>query len=109
MFTFPVITSQLDSLNIGTSLNWDKQIKLERIVFGGDAERIVKERESMTSPVQEVKPAGKKMGVWVDGKLRLQSRDRDAIEEYASRRMREKHNVWIAPVGSFVDVPKGGE
>lgn len=36
-------------------------------------------------------------GVWVDGKLRLISKDSDKISEYAARRMRERHEVWIAP------------
>jgi hypothetical protein len=91
----------------GNGLSLSSAVKLELALR---AERI-----SMETPVflqeasKESKPAGKKMGVWVDGKLRLQSRDRDAIEEYAARRMREKHTVWVAPVGSFVDVPKGGE
>lgn len=45
---------------------------------------------------------GKKMGVWVNGKLGLQTRNRDAIDDYAQRKMRERNNVWVAPIGSFV-------
>lgn len=40
-------------------------------------------------------------GVWVDGKLRLKSKDTEKIDSYAHRKMREKHDVWVAPVGSF--------
>lgn len=53
---------------------------------------------------EAVKP-GKKMGVWVNGKLKLQSRDRVAIENYAALKMRDSRNsVWVAPIGSFVTV-----
>lgn len=46
----------------------------------------------------------KKMGVWVDGKLKFQSRDRAAIDAYAAKKMTEHHSVWVAPIGSFVTV-----
>jgi hypothetical protein len=48
------------------------------------------------------KPEGVKRGVWVDGKLRLQTRDETAIDEYAAKKMAERHSVWVAPIGSFV-------
>ena len=49
---------------------------------------------------------GKKLGVWVNGKLKLQSRDRDKIDAYAAKQMDDKRNdsVWVAPIGSFVTV-----
>lgn len=55
---------------------------------------------------------GPKMGVYVDGVLKLQTRDRSAIDEYADRKMREtlhvkgvgvvpRHNsVWVAKVNA---------
>ena len=48
----------------------------------------------------------KKMGVWINGVLKLQTRDRDAIDNYAQRMMNDTHryNVWVAPIGSFVTV-----
>lgn len=55
-------------------------------------------------PVNRRKGLDKKMGVWVDGKLKLQSRDRAAIDAYAEKRMDEQHSVWVAPIGSFVTV-----
>lgn len=49
---------------------------------------------------------GKKMGVWKNGKLIFQSRDKDAIYNLAEKVMVEKPtvNVWVATVGSFVTV-----
>lgn len=46
----------------------------------------------------------KKMGVWVDGKLRHQSRDRSSVDNAAERWMQEGGSVWVAPIGSFVTV-----
>lgn len=47
------------------------------------------------------------LGAWVNGKLRFQSRDHEAIYDYAEKHMRGAknfgNNVWVAPVGSFVD------
>ena len=55
------------------------------------------------------------LGCWVDGILRFQSRDHDAIREYAAEKMRPitrklsdgsyrviTADVWVAPVGSFI-------
>lgn len=44
------------------------------------------------------------MGVWVDGQLRLKSRDRLKIDQAAESWMKDRRNVWVAPVGSFVTV-----
>lgn len=44
----------------------------------------------------------KKLGVYVDGKLKLQSRDADKCYAAAAEYMRKQHSVWVAPVGSFV-------
>ena len=56
------------------------------------------------------------LGCWVDGILRFQSRDHDAVREYAAEKMRPTTrklsdgsyrvitaDVWVAPVGSFID------
>lgn len=51
----------------------------------------------------EARPNTLKMGVYVDGKLRLQSRDLEAIHAFAEKQMNERHEVWVTPVGSFVD------
>jgi len=44
----------------------------------------------------------KKIGVYVDGKLKLQTRDEDKAHSAARHWMRKNHQVWLAPVGSFV-------
>jgi hypothetical protein len=44
---------------------------------------------------------GVKRGVWVDGKLRLQTRDTEAIDDFAVKMMRKRHSVWVAPIGAF--------
>lgn len=44
----------------------------------------------------------KLIGVWVDGQLRLKSRDRAKIDQAAESWMKDRRNVWVAPVGSFV-------
>jgi len=44
----------------------------------------------------------KLIGVWVDGQLRLQSRDRAKIDQAADSWMKDRRNVWVAPIGSFV-------
>lgn len=45
-----------------------------------------------------------KLGCWVNGKSRFISRDHEAVHAYGRARMAERHDVWIAPVGSFVEV-----
>ena len=43
------------------------------------------------------------MGCWIDGKLRFQSRDHEAVRGYAADKITNKRNgsLWLAPVGSF--------
>lgn len=70
--------------------------------------REVKQRREAEEALMEiVKPTPMLLGCWIDGKLRFQSRDHDAIHDYADRHMRGSknfgNNVWVAPVGSFVD------
>lgn len=48
--------------------------------------------------------ADKKLGVYVDGKLKLQTRDRLKVDDASAHWMRKGHQVWVAPVGSFVTV-----
>lgn len=45
---------------------------------------------------------GPKMGVYVDGVLKLQSRNWDKINNAAARWMEKRHDVWVAKVGCFV-------
>lgn len=88
-----------------TSLTPAKQDFLFKILFSLAFERVVLAAEQQIAknlPAADIKPKGKKMGVYVDGVLRLQTHDRAAIDEYADKKMRERHNVWIARVGSFV-------
>lgn len=47
----------------------------------------------------------KKLGVYVNGKLKLQTRDRaKADDAFATWTQTFGNDVWIAPVGSFVNV-----
>lgn len=76
-------------------------------------------RAEKAQHVKPEKPKGKRMGVWVDGVLKFQSRDRDEIDRYAAFKMKAytkviqgkahviTHNVWVAPIGSFEDVQGG--
>lgn len=64
---------------------------------------LIADVESAFGP-KKVKPEGKKMGVWVNGKLKLQTRDRANIDAAAAKWMREGNDVWVAPIGSFVTV-----
>lgn len=98
---YPVIYAHADSLNLGTSLSAVQQFHLEEIFMKQDIAEI---QLSLEPEAVEKPKGGKLVGCWVDGKLRFQSRDRDAIDEYAARRMSERHSVWVAPVGSFVIV-----
>lgn len=97
-----------DSMNEGTSLNFTQQLALVNILTLDMIERrmnrIEKILDSDSIHTEIVK--GKRMGVWVDGKLRFQSRDADAIYDYAHEKMNDprRYNVWVAPVGSFVEV-----
>lgn len=44
------------------------------------------------------------LGCWVNGKLRFQSREHDNVHAYAADKARDfRNNVWLAPVGSFID------
>lgn len=44
----------------------------------------------------------KMIGVWVDGVLKLQTRDSDKAYEAANMFMGQRNRgVWLAPVGSF--------
>ena len=74
------------------------------------------EFDRLHRPALEPKKATPKLlGCYVDGVLRFQSRDHDAIHEYAARKMKPRTmrlsdgtyrvitaDVWVAPVGSFV-------
>lgn len=95
----PSVMTQLE----GTSLNITDQFRLQDAIMQRDTLQTLTEKLN-TDAEKDAMPLGKKLGVYVDGKLRLQTRDAEAAYEYAGRRMREKHNVWIAPVGSFVEV-----
>lgn len=78
------------------------------------------EFDRLHRPTPEPKKATPKLlGCYVDGVLRFQSRDHDAIHEYAARKMKPRTmrlsdgsyrvitaNVWVAPVGSFIDAEK---
>lgn len=50
----------------------------------------------------EEKITGKKMGVYVDGKLKLQTRNYEKAVAAARSFMNKKHEVWLTPIGSFV-------
>lgn len=73
------------------------------------AARAEREAEAAT-PVQRT-PA--LLGCWINGKLRFQSRDHDAIHDYAAKHMAGArnfgNNVWVAPVGSFIDTEAAKE
>lgn len=44
------------------------------------------------------------LGCWVNGELKFQTRDHDELHAYAARKMQDfRNNVWVAPVGSFID------
>ena len=47
---------------------------------------------------------GKKMGVYVNGKLRLQTRDYEKAVSAAQRWIAEREDVWLTPIGSFTTV-----
>lgn len=85
----------------GTSLSMFNQWKLQDAVLIEEVKPAIVAKLAAEN-AESAKPLGKKLGVYVDGKLRFQSRDSDAIYAYADRRMTEKHSVWVAPVGSFV-------
>lgn len=104
---FPVINSQPDTMNEGTSLPPHMQIELQNILRREGVKRILNRANKLQMIADSDSITLKKeklLGCWVDGTLRFQSRDHEAIHEYAARRMREKHSVWVAPVGSFVTV-----
>lgn len=46
----------------------------------------------------------KKIGVYVDGKLKLQTRNIEKAHHASQKWMQRGHDVWVAPVGSFVTV-----
>jgi hypothetical protein len=107
MLFFPIINftnlASVDSLGMGTALNPGQQFRLAEIL----SDQLIRD-EFNAGPEAEkpFTPKGKKMGVWIDGKLRLQTRDRDAIDDFAARALADKRNngVWVAPIGSFVEV-----
>ena len=94
----PSVFTQLE----GTSLSISQQFRLQDAIMQRDTLQRLSEKLNAEAE-EDAKPLGKKLGVYVDGKLRFQSRDTDAIYAYADRRMKEKHSVWVCPVGSFVD------
>lgn len=68
--------------------------------------------EAKTAPKPEKKTPSR-LGCWVDGVLKFQSRDHEAVRDYADGKMRPRtvktnlgyqvatSDVWVAPVGSF--------
>ncbi len=113
---YPVINTSLDSMREGTSLTPEDQVKLTDILMINAWKtilntRVQREREEDRS-ADTVKGKrlgvwikGKRLGVWINGKLRFQSRDADAIHDYAAEKRADfRNNVWVAPIGSFVEV-----
>lgn len=117
----PKLTPEYDSVAVcgESSLSDVQHVQLAVILDKLEAE--VMEREGRyikpMSTEQSHKP-GKKMGVWVDGVLKLQTRDRDAIDDYAAKMVRPRtvvkdgkayvttHDIWVAPIGSFIPPQK---
>lgn len=61
--------------------------------------------EALTPIRHNTRNTDKKMGVWVNGKLKLQTRDYAAIINYRDKMITDhRNNVWVAPIGSFVTV-----
>lgn len=82
------------------------ELRLNLALSIAQARRAAEDRARKIAEQAEQEPSknGRKLGVWINGKLRFQSRDADAIHEYAQRKMRDfRNNVWLAPVGSFVE------
>lgn len=71
------------------------------------AERARKADADKTGPEVAESRTPALLGCWINGKLRYQTRDHDELRAYAARHMDGArnfgHNVWVAPVGSFVD------
>jgi len=58
---------------------------------------------AVTAPRQSGKTAAL-LGCYVNGVLKFQSRDHEAIHDYAADKATDfRNNVWVAPIGSFVD------
>lgn len=62
----------------------------------------IAERDELARrPVTQLKTPSN-LGCYVEGVLKFQSKDHDAVRDYADRKMSERYSVWVAPVGSFV-------
>ena len=86
------------------------------LAVGVEAALREREFDRLHRPAPEPKKGTPKLlGCYVDGVLRFQSRDHEAIREYAAEKMRPTTrklsdgsyrvitaDVWVAPVGSFV-------
>jgi hypothetical protein len=103
---YPLILNQPDSLGLGTSLGSARQAQLAIAIRRERAQAALRSANDAAEAEKPFTPKGKKMGVWIDGKLRLQTRDRDAIDDFAARAVADKRNsgVWVAPIGSFLEV-----
>ena len=89
-----------------------------KVAYAVGMEAALREREEKYKTVAPEALKLKKaslLGCWVDGVLRFQSRDHDAIYGFAEDKMKPRTvvkggkpyvtaaNVWVAPVGSFID------
>lgn len=80
-------------------------VGLEATARSREADRQVKVRREAEKAAETRTPS--LLGCWINGKLRFQTRDHDELRAYAARHMDGArnfgNNVWVAPVGSFVD------
>jgi hypothetical protein len=91
-------TSPLDNLDVADAVHAQaiEDARIRRAVFD-------KADKADTETFKTFE--GKRFGVYVNGKLKFQSRNEDEIRRYADDKMRDfRNNVWLAPVGSFVTV-----
>ena len=101
-----------DSLNAAFTAFDASPLDPYAVAYAVGMERAAQEREAakqaekaaeLTAPVLKTPSL---LGCYVNGKLRFQSRDHEAIHEYAQRHMNGAKNfgndVWVTPVGSFI-------
>lgn len=104
------LQATVDSLNAAQSAFEPSPMDMYAVAYAVGMQRAEDEREAAKKLSRDTMPEAVKspslLGCYVNGKLRFQSRDHDAIYEYAERHMQGIRNfgntVWVTPVGSFV-------
>ncbi len=111
LYNIPASTqAAIDSINASTSAFDQSPLDPHAVAYAVGMEQAERDRKAKAARIKAEEASASErlhkaglLGCWVDGTLRFQSREHENVHDYARRKMNERHQVWLAPVGSFQD------